>query len=71
MAFDKAARRPKARTSKARKWGPMPSESKIEAVGHEMKKNPPKILAHTKAKEGAAAANKQRIAIMLNKARHS
>lgn len=70
MAFDKMDRKKmaqKSHSSKSRKW--MPSESKIEAAGHEIKENPPKILAKTKAKKGAGAANKQRVAIMLSKAR--
>ena len=41
----------------------------MRGVAHEMKKNPPKILAHTKAKYGAKRAEEQRVAIMLNKAR--
>lgn len=41
----------------------------LEAVGHEIKHNPPKILAHTRKKFGAADAKKQRIAILLSKAR--
>jgi len=48
-----------------------PSKTKklIESAGHEMKENPPKILAKTAKKKGAAQANKQRVAIMLSKAR--
>lgn len=69
MAFDKSARRPKSRTSKVRHW--MPSESKIEAAGHEMKENPPKILAKTAVKKGKKAAEKQRVAIMMSKARRA
>lgn len=45
------------------------SISIIESVGHEMKVNPPKILAHTRAKFGAKRAEEQRVAILLNKAR--
>ena len=41
----------------------------IHAMGREMKANPPGILAKTKAKKGAKAAEKQRVAILLNKAR--
>lgn len=41
----------------------------IERTGHEMKINPPKILVHTAAKFGAKRAEKQRKAILLNKAR--
>jgi hypothetical protein len=35
---------------------------------HELKANPPAILAKTAKKSGAAQANKQRIAIALSKA---
>jgi hypothetical protein len=41
----------------------------IESAGHEIKNNPPKILAKTARKSGAKRANKQRVAIMLSKAR--
>ncbi|MDI6732331.1 MAG: hypothetical protein QME16_00160 [Planctomycetota bacterium] len=41
----------------------------LEKVGHEIKENPPKILAHTKKKFGKARAEKQRKAILLSKAR--
>jgi hypothetical protein len=41
----------------------------IERMGHELKTNPPKILAHTAAKFGAADAERQRKAILLSKAR--
>ena len=41
----------------------------LESVGHEIKKNPPKILAHTRAKFGVKRAEAQRTAILLNKAR--
>jgi hypothetical protein len=45
------------------------SKGKVEAAFREMKKNPPAILAKTRAKKGAAAAEKQRVAIGLSKAR--
>ena len=45
------------------------SETVLEGVGHEMKVNPPKILAHTREKFGAKRAEEQRKAILLNKAR--
>lgn len=45
------------------------SASVMESVGHEMKMNPPKILAHTRDKFGAKRAEKQRVAILLNKSR--
>jgi hypothetical protein len=41
----------------------------LSSVGKELKKNPPKILAKTAEKKGAAQAEKQRKAILLNKAR--
>ncbi len=40
----------------------------LEKMGHEMKVNPPKILAKTKKKFGAKRAEKQRKAILLSKA---
>jgi Family of unknown function (DUF6496) len=42
---------------------------KLQSAFHEMKENPPKILAKTRKKEGAEQANKQRVAIGLSKAR--
>lgn len=41
----------------------------LKSVGHEMKGNPPRILAKTRRKAGPAAAEKQRKAILLDKAR--
>lgn len=41
----------------------------IEEAGHEMKTNPPKVLAKTRKKSGAKRAEKQRRAILLSKAR--
>lgn len=47
-----------------------PKKSKIvKAAFHEIKKNPPAILAKTARKSGAAQAEKQRVAIGLSKAR--
>lgn len=46
-----------------------PSKSAVKKAGHEMKVNPPAILAKTKKKKGKAASQKQKIAIMLSKAR--
>ena len=43
----------------------------LKQAGHELKINPPKILAQTARKKGAAQANKQRIAIMFSKAGES
>lgn len=48
----------------------MPSnDSILEDVGSELKANPPSILAKTRAKYGPEKANKQRVAILLSKAR--
>lgn len=52
-----------------KKVGSYPSQQKIESAGHEMKMNPPKQLAKTKKKFGKKRAQKQRVAIMLSKAR--
>jgi hypothetical protein len=41
----------------------------VEAAGKEIKNNPPKILARTARKSGAKQAAKQKVAIMLSKAR--
>lgn len=41
----------------------------LESVGRELKDNPPRILAKTRAKKGKKAADKQRVAILLSKAR--
>ena len=41
----------------------------LESVGHELKENPPKVLKSTKRKFGSKVAGKQRIAILLSKAR--
>jgi len=48
-----------------------PSKGSIEAAGHEIKTNPPKILTHTAKKFGKSDAERQRKAIMLSKARKS
>lgn len=48
-----------------------PAKAKIEAAGREMKANPPKILARTTRKFGKEDAKKQRVAIMLSKARRA
>lgn len=45
------------------------TQAKIEAAGHEIKENPPKILAHTRKKFGKKRMEAQRKAIMLSKAR--
>ena len=41
----------------------------LEAIGHEMKVNPPAILNSTRRKFGVDRAEKQRKAILLSKAR--
>ena len=41
----------------------------LESVGKELKNNPPSILGKTRRSGGAKAAEKQRVAILLNKAR--
>jgi hypothetical protein len=51
------------------KKGRYPSPGRIEKAGHELKEDPPAVLAKTKRKFGKARADRQRIAIMLNKAR--
>jgi len=58
-----------AKGSKRSDYGPMPSEARLEAAGSEMKANPPSVLATTRRKFGAERAEKQRVAILMNKAR--
>jgi hypothetical protein len=41
----------------------------LHSVGRELKENPPRQLAKTRKKFGAKRADKQRIAILLSKAR--
>jgi len=45
------------------------TQKAIKAAGHEIKVNPPRVLVKTAAKKGVKAAEKQKVAIMLNKAR--
>jgi hypothetical protein len=45
------------------------SKKILKKVGHELKVNPPRILAKTAKKKGKKAAQKQRVAILLSKAR--
>ena len=45
------------------------SQRKIQTAGHEVKKNPPRVLASTRRKFGKRRAEAQRTAIVLNKAR--
>lgn len=44
-------------------------DSTLDAIGTEMKANPPAILNATRRKFGVARAEKQRKAILLSKAR--
>lgn len=44
---------------------------KMESIGHEMKENPPRVLAKTKRKFGTKRAEKQRRAILLSKGRRA
>ncbi len=46
-------------------------EDILESVGSEIKANPPKILGKTAAKYGPGRAQKQRVAILLSKARRA
>jgi hypothetical protein len=46
-------------------------DNKLEAIGKEMKSNPPAILNATRRKFGAARAEKQRKAILLSKGRQA
>ena len=48
---------------------PTMTQTILHEVGLEMKANPPKIVMHTRAKYGKEAAEKQQVAILLNKAR--
>jgi hypothetical protein len=41
----------------------------LESVGKELRDNPPRQLAKTAKKSGKKRANKQRVAILLSKAR--
>jgi len=43
----------------------------LQAIGSEMKENPPSVLDKTRRKKGAKAAERQRRAILLSKARHA
>ena len=47
------------------------SSSILERAGHELKANPPSVLSKTKKKKGAKAAEAQRKAILLSKARRA
>jgi len=43
----------------------------LQRMGHEMKVNPPSVLAKTQRRFGAARAERQRKAILLSKARRA
>ncbi len=43
----------------------------LHRIGSEMKRNPPSVLATTRRRFGAARAERQRRAILLNKARRA
>ena len=43
----------------------------LSGIGEELRDNPPDILTKTRKKKGAAAADRQRVAILLNKAREA
>lgn len=49
----------------------MADSGALEAIGQELKTNPPAILNSTRRKFGAARAEKQRKAILLSKARQA
>ena len=55
--------------SNYKRGAPSRTKAVMKGVAHEMKKNPPKILAHTRSKFGAKRSEEQRVAIMMNKAR--
>jgi hypothetical protein len=48
---------------------PSKTQRLVRAAGKELKDNPPKVLGATLRKKGPKQANKQRVAIMLSKAR--
>lgn len=41
----------------------------LQSVGRELKENPPAVLTKTRRKSGKGRAEKQRVAILLSKAR--
>lgn len=51
------------------RFGKRPGRGAIEAAGAEMKRNPPEQLKKTAAKFGKKRARKQKVAMMLSKAR--
>lgn len=57
------------RLMKLNKMAKTKAQAILSRVGKEIKKNPPAILAKTAAKSGAKQAGKQKVAILLSKAR--
>ena len=49
----------------------MAAKGALASAFHELKQNPPAVLAKTRKKEGASQANKQRVAIAFSKAGES
>jgi hypothetical protein len=45
------------------------SKDVLQSIGEEIKSNPPSVLASTRAKYGPMRAEKQRVAMLLSKAR--
>lgn len=43
----------------------------VSGIGEELRDNPPRVLAKTRRKSGAARAKKQKTAILLSKARRA
>lgn len=68
-SFKKGGTVKKTGMAKVHKGEVVIPKGKLQAAGKEIKNNPPKILAKTKKKSGAKQANKQRVAILLSKAR--
>lgn len=50
--------------------GATPPSGALQRAGREMKENPPAILAKTARKSGKKRAKKQKVAILLSKARN-
>ena len=49
----------------------MAKSKKLESAFHEVNENEPAVVAKTRKKKGAAAAQKQKVAIALSKAREA
>lgn len=54
---------------KHKKYGRTPGKAATEAAFHEVNKDEPSIVGQTRAKKGPAAAERQKVAIALSKAR--